>query len=387
MKQVINEKHSPPKLLYIENIRIILTILVIIVHVACTYGGPGGWSYIERGAGIGTILPLTIINATSQSFFMGMFFFIAAYFTHLSFQKKGFLKFTKERLIRLGIPLLITIFFVSVLTSYLAWPARYPKYADFSFHDIWSTGKAFGVGVMWFVVALFYFTILYIIAYYLIPALRTKSKKKLPAIRSFYILLTAILVGIVTFLVRMNYPLFKGTGSEWMPFNLGHFPQYIFLFILGVIAARYNSDFFISFKRAKRWAWLVLALMLVAFPIIFFLGEAHTNGIKAFTGRGTWQSLAFAIWEQLIGFAIMVSLLGILKAKWNKQCIIARNLSKSAYAVYVLHPPVLVGISVLFINWKADLLLKFLAITPLAIIGSFGIALLVKHAPLLKRIF
>ena len=55
-----------PKILYIENLRIVLSVLVVIVHVACTYGGPGGWSYMERGAGIATVLPLTLLNATSQ---------------------------------------------------------------------------------------------------------------------------------------------------------------------------------------------------------------------------------------------------------------------------------------------------------------------------------
>ena len=181
------------------------------------------------------------------------------------------------------------------------------------------------------------------------------------------------MVGLITFAVRVRYPLFKGTGSELIPFNLGHFPQYIFLFVLGILAAGCNSDFFISFKQAKRWALLVSALMLIVFPLIFFLGKAHTNGIIAFTGRGTWQSLAFAVWEQVIGFSIMVSLLGIFKAKWNTQHNMVKNLSQSAYAVYVLHPPVLVGISVLFINWKTDLIIKFLAITPLAVTKSLKI--------------
>lgn len=381
------ENTTTPRLLYIENLRIILSALVVIVHVACTYGGPGGWAYTEKGAGIGTILPLTIINATSQSFFMGMFFFISAYFTHLSFQKKGLLKFTKERIIRLGIPLVLTFFFLNVFTAYIAWPAKYPTYADFSFMELWSSGRAFGFGVMWFVLALSYFTFLYLIAYLLIPALKNKQKKKLPTIKWYYILITSILIGVATFLVRIKYPLFKGNGISWMPFDLGHFAQYIFLFVFGIIAARYNSDLFVSFKHAKKWAWFVLFLMFVAFPTLFLIGDAHLNGIKHFAGRGTWHSLAYAIWEQLIGFSIMVALLGILKIKWNKQSKIAKSLSGSAYALYVLHPPVLVGISVLFINWETVLLVKFLALTPLAIVASFGIAILVKQIPVLKRIF
>ncbi|MDB4584912.1 acyltransferase family protein, partial [Draconibacterium sp.] len=347
----------------------------------------GGWTYMEKGADLVTILPLTVLNAVSQSFFMGMFFFIGAYFTHLSFQKKGLLKFSRERLIRLGIPLVLTFFFISVLTTYIALPAKNPRYANISFPELWNGGRAFGFGVMWFVLALCYFTFLYLIAYWLIPALRKKERKPLPKIKTHYVLISSILVGLATFLVRIKYPLFKGNGISWLPFDLGHFPQYIFLFIFGVVAARYNSDSFVTFKQAKRWACIVAALTFIVFPFMFFIGKAHINGIQSFAGRGTWHSLAYALWEQIIGFSIMIALMGILKAKWNYQSRFAQKLSNSAYGVYALHPPVLVGISVLFINWKTILLVKFLVLTPLAVAGSFGIALLVKQMPLLRKIF
>lgn len=342
---------------------------------------------MERGAGLVTILPLTILNATSQSFFMGMFFFFGAYFTHISFQKKGLLKFSKERLIRLGIPLVLTFFFVSVLTSYIAWPAKYPKYADYSFVELWSSGKAFGFGVMWFVLALSYFTFLYLLAYLLIPALRNKELKLTPKIKTHHIFISAFLVGLATFLIRIKYPLFHGNGISWMPFDLGHFAQYIFLFIFGIIAARYDSDSFVSYKQAKNWIWFVVVMIIVIFPLLFFIGEAHINGIKPYAGRGTWHSLAYSVWEQLTGISIMVGLIGVFKTKWNSQSRFTKQLSASAYAVYVLHPPVLVGISILFIEWKTMLLLKFLALTPIALILSFAVALLVKKIPILKRIF
>lgn len=381
------QKSSAPRLLYIENLRIILSLLVIIVHMACTYGGPGGWSYIEKGAGLGTVLPLTVLNATSQSFFMGMFFFIGAYFTHLSFQRKGFAKFTKERLLRLGIPLAFTYFFLSVFTTYIVLPVKHPEYANLSFVELWQSGKAFGFGVMWFVLALSYFTLLYLIAYSIFPGLRRKEQKPMPKFKSHYILISAVIVGFATYLIRIKYPLFTGNGISWLPFDLGHFAQYIFLFVFGIIAARYNSDNFIGYEQAKRWMWLAIVLVVAVFPLLFFIGNAHINGVKPYAGRGTWHSLAYALWEQITGFSIMVALWGILRQKWNKQCKLARQLSGSAYATYVIHPPVLVAISVLFVNWKTILLLKFLALTPLAVIASFGVAMLIKKIPVLKKIF
>jgi len=373
------------KLLYIENLRILLSALVVIVHVACSYGGPGGWSYMEKGAGLATILPLTVLNATSQSFFMGMFFFISAYFTHRSFQKKGLLHFVKDRFIRLGIPLLLTYYFINVICDLIVWPVKHPQNTDITFGELWKSGHAFGVGVMWFVLALIYFTVFYLAARLVFPKLRTKEKKPLPKIKSHYILISAAILGIVTFLVRIIYPLFQGYHS--LPFVLGHFPQYIFLFVLGIIAAKYDSDYFVSYSQAKNWMWFSLVLILIVFPLIFFIGKVNETGFEPFMGRLTLQSLIYSVWEQVTGISVIVSLFGIFKTKYDTQNNFTKKLSESAYAVYVLHPPVLIGISVLFMNWKVMLLLKFLALTPLALIFSFGVSIMVKQIPLLKRIF
>lgn len=384
------EQHNTPRLLYIENLRILLSALVVIVHVACTYGGPGGWNYTEKGAGLDTILPLTILNATSQSFFMGMFFFIGAYFTHKSFQKKGLLRFLQERIIRLGIPLAITYFFITTVSTYIVWPVKFPKHAAMSFMELWLSGRAFGYGVMWFVVALSYFTFLYLIARIIFPSLRSKETKPLPKVKWHTILVSAILIGIATYIVRIRFPLFKGHLLSFpldLPFDFGHFPQYIFLFILGVIAAKYDSDYFVSFKHAKNWMWFVLIMVVLIFPLMFFVGQVHINGVSPFAGLGTWHSLAYSIWEQVTGIAIMVGLLGISKVKWNTQSKFASKLSGGAFAVYVLHPPILVGISILFIDWEVMLLVKFLVLTPIAMIASFAVALLVKQIPVLRKIF
>lgn len=380
----IQADHKKTKILYIENLRIVLSILVVVVHMACSYGGPGGWAYEERGAGLGSILPLTILNATSQSFFMGMFFLFGAYFTHLSFQKKGFVNFVKDRFIRLGIPLLLTLYFISPLTNYIVWPIRHPEGGDMSFVEIWSSGRAFGVGVMWFAEALIYFSILYMLARLLLPWLRRKEKLNLPKITSQHIFISAVLLGIVTFLARLIYPLFTHNPTN---FTLGHFPQYIFLFALGVIAARYNSDHLVSYKQAKKWMWFSIAMVVIVFPLMFFIGGAQGGNIKPYFGGLTLHSLAFSLWEQVTGIAIMVTLIGLLKVKWNKQSKFSGSLSGAAYAVYVFHPPIIVWISIQFANWEAMHLVKFLVITPIALLATYVISVAIKQLPVFKKIF
>ena len=79
--------------------------------------------------------------------------------------------------------------------------------------------------------------------------------------------------------------------------------------------------------------------------------------------------------------------MGLTRTKWNTQSKFATQLSNSAYAVYLIHPPVLVFISITFMNWKAMHLVKFLALAPLAVAASFALAILIKQVPFLKRIF
>lgn len=59
---------------YLDQIKIVLTVLVILHHAFITYGAPGGWYYkqpIENNA-LASML-LTMFVATNQSFFMGFF--------------------------------------------------------------------------------------------------------------------------------------------------------------------------------------------------------------------------------------------------------------------------------------------------------------------------
>jgi hypothetical protein len=63
---------------FIDRLRVVLTVLVILHHTAITYGGSGGWFYREVHDGsTPTSLLLTVFCAVNQSFFMGMLFLLA----------------------------------------------------------------------------------------------------------------------------------------------------------------------------------------------------------------------------------------------------------------------------------------------------------------------
>jgi peptidoglycan/LPS O-acetylase OafA/YrhL len=93
----------------------------------------------------------------------------------------------------------------------------------------------------------------------------------------------------------------------------------------------------------------------------------------------------FSTWEQFTGFAIMISLIGITKVKWNVRRKVEKTLADLAYTVYILHPPIIVAICLIFTNWDLFPPLKFLILSPVAIISCFAIAWLFRAIPGIKR--
>ena len=105
-----------------------------------------------------------------------------------------------------------------------------------------------------------------------------------------------------------------------------------------------------------------------------------------FTSGLHWQQLLYAIWEQLLGFSIIVALLAYGKKLWNKSSPLLGKLSRNAFAVYIFHPLVLIAFALSFRNWDVDPALKFLVVAPLAVAGSFLLASVITLIPGVRRI-
>jgi glucan biosynthesis protein C len=90
------------RLLFVDNIRVFLTILVILHHLMITYAGTGSWYYNEGRQDVITKFVGSWFCSVNQAYFMGLFLLISAYFVPGSYDRKGAGRFLKDRLIRLG---------------------------------------------------------------------------------------------------------------------------------------------------------------------------------------------------------------------------------------------------------------------------------------------
>lgn len=369
------------RLLYIDNLRIFLIALVILHHLLITYGGPGGWYYKEVKIDGPEILLYAMFLASNQSFFMAMFFLISAFFMVPSFKRKGAAIFVKDRLIRLGIPTAIFYFFLNPLTNFTIRKMR--NGIDLNFFQYWWETKAFGFGPMWFVEALLLFTLIYVAFQYLTKKSTTKHKQ-IPLPGTLKIVLLAIALGFITFIVRIWLPV--GWVLDPLGFQFPHFVQYIALFIIG-IAAFHNKWFDqLTFRNGIRWFWFAQLNIFIVFPFLFMVGGALEHGEGVFIGGFTWQSLSYAIWEQLNGFALIIGLSAIFKKRLNKQGKIAQSLSASAYTAYIIHTPLLVYITLDLSGYHLHPIVKFLAIAPIALFIIFTLSDLIRRLPLIGKI-
>lgn len=370
---------SSNKLVYIDNIKVLLTILVVLHHTFIAYSSSEGWYYNEPSSFLGARAVMTMFVSINQSFFMGYFFLLAAYFTGSSYSRKGASKFIKDRLTRLGIPIVFYSFiltpFMCYLVYYFAKKHHITYFEYLSGYDSW-----IDVGVTWFVAALLLFTIIYVVAKKIFNN-NFRETLAIPNLRT--IVLFALALGIVSFLVRIIFPV--GWILKPFDFQLGHFPQYIALFVIGLLASKNNWFDQLSEKtgrQLKRSFWLCLLF----FPVFFIVKFKLNIPSSWFTGGFHWQALLYAVWEQFIGISIITALLIKGKRNWNISSKLLNKASRCSFAVYIFHPLVIVVFTLAVRNWPIDPAIKLLAVGPLIVLSSFVLGLLILLIPGIKKI-
>jgi peptidoglycan/LPS O-acetylase OafA/YrhL len=354
----------------IDHLRIVLTALVILHHTAIVYGGAGGW-YWRQEADASNML-LLVFNAVNQSYFMGSFFLLAGYYTPLSFERKGVWRFLADRFLRLGLPLLVYFFVLSPMTIALARMSEG--------HPFWSgwwlmmRRGNFEPGPLWFAEALLIFAL----AYAVWRTSRPSSPAEVSRVpRPARLAWVAGTLGLASFLIRLAVP----TGKSILWLQLGFFPPYVFLFVAGCLAARHRVLERVTFAEVKPWA-IVSALMLVLLLIVL----ATRRGHGAFNGGWNWNAAFYAWWDPFIAWGIIFGLLWSFRTYGAAESSLTAWLARRAYGAYIVHPPVVVALSLFAREWAVAPLVKFAAVGLAACLGSFVAAAGVLLIPGTRRI-
>ena len=341
----------------IDHIRIVLTAIVILHHVAIVYGGSGGWYWREQPNASNEAL--LMFNAIDQAYFMGFFFLLAGYYTPSSFERKGASRFMGERFLRLGVPLIVYFFVLAPFTVALARTSE-----GFSFWPGWlemTRRGVFGPGPLWFAEALLLFAGGYAIWRKLRPEPGTATD--LPGFSA--LALTAVALGGASFLVRLVIPV----GKEFAWMQLGYFPCYIYFFSAGCATSRSHLLEKITFRQARPWMVVsLLAILTLPAAMLLHLGQGN------FEGGISSRAFYYALWDPLVAWGIILGMLWVTRAHWSHATPLTTWLARNAYGAYIVHPPVVVGASLVAASWMLNPLAKFVVVGTVACVGSFLVA-------------
>jgi len=161
------QSKATSRLLFVDNMRVFLTILVLLHHLMIIYAGTGGFYYKEGRQDFITSALGGWFCQVNQAYFMGLFLLISAYFVPGSYDRKGGGRFLKDRLIRLGIPLAVYSWIIDPLFVYvglaLSEGLSMPLWRFFPAEYFREHGPLIGAGPLWFIETLLIFSLVYVL--------------------------------------------------------------------------------------------------------------------------------------------------------------------------------------------------------------------------------
>lgn len=372
------------RLFFVDNIRVFLTILVLLHHLMITYAGTGGWYYKEGEPDMITFGIGGWFNSVNQAYFMGLFLLISAYFVPGSYDRKGASRFLKDRLIRLGIPLALFSWVIDPLLVYMLHlqEIRMPFWRFFP-REYFKNNPLIGAGPLWFVEVLLIFSLAYMLWRFL-----SRSRSANPLAETLFpgnsaIALFALLLGAAGFLVRLAFVI---DAYNFKPLNLqfSFFAQYIALFFVGLIAYRRNWLLSLPDKTGRFWLRTAIVLVLLWWPLILVSGVV--TGDVSFKGGWHWQALSYALWESFLCISMSIGLIYLFRRYLNRQGTVAGFLAPNAYTAYLIHAPVITILAFAARDVSLYPLLKWAVVALVAVPLCFGLSGLIRKLPYTDRV-
>lgn len=374
------------RLLYIDNIRVLLTILVILFHLMITYAGTGSWYYTEGREDFVTGALGAWFLAVNQAYFMGLFLLVSAYFVPGSYDRKRAGHFLADRLIRLGIPLALYSWIIRPLLAYLD-PVRYPDgrppFWSFITASYFRDEAVLGAGPLWFIETLLIFSLVYVLWRRVTGTRAAEPEREARFPGNGAIALFALLVGLVAFLIRIWLPM----GWNFVPLNLQfpYFAQYIALFVVGMVAYRRGWLRELPATTGRLWLGIAGFLILAFWPLII-AGGALEQDLTALRGGVHWQALAYAMWESLLSVSMSIGLIFLFRRYGDHQGSLARFFSRNAYAAYLVHEVVIVVLAYAGRDLTIYPLFKWGLMSLIAVPLCFALGDLIRKLPYASRV-
>lgn len=274
--------------------------------------------------------------------FMALLFVIAGFSTFNALQKRKLGEYTRERVLRLLVPLLFGLVLIVPVQGYFAslqhegFTGNYFQFLSgyfTDFHDISGYTGGFTPAHLWFILYLF------IISMCLLPLLlRLRTPKEGRSLNPWLLLLAFV-------------PM---TAAEALPDIGGKNPFFFaLLFMFGFLIAR--SGVIMEWISRMRLATLAAAFVLTSVYLVLVNSLGWPAGINLLSG-------SFALLRNLCIWLIIIALMGLADTYLNKPAPVLSYLNRASYPVYILHQSVMMVIAYHVVATGLSPAMKFLAI-------------------------
>eukprot|EP00816_Leptocylindrus_hargravesii_P004720 CAMPEP_0196825484 /NCGR_PEP_ID=MMETSP1362-20130617/93083_1 /TAXON_ID=163516 /ORGANISM="Leptocylindrus danicus, Strain CCMP1856" /LENGTH=506 /DNA_ID=CAMNT_0042205921 /DNA_START=1 /DNA_END=1521 /DNA_ORIENTATION=+ len=336
------EKVSRRRYHFLDNLKTFLTALVVTFHVFMVFLDKRDedllWPLIiGRGRSGGTLDALIFAFCIiCQAFFMSTFFIISGFFAASGYEAKGREAFVRQKIKRLLVPAAVCSYILNPMAENIALVAKGVSMRYLP-HPL----------MVWFLYWLFIFCLVYS-TFADRPKANSedssniKPKDDIPSTRT-RMLYGLSFFGIATLFVVL---FFGGRPFYGLPTGLVAVHAYILMFSLG--AKAYRNQWFDGKSITYRLdipVSLIYAFVLIEVICVGYLSTFATrpvvfpNAVFLFAFCGVYNA------------DMNMALLAFFQIHMNKTTSLLKSLSKAAYAVFLIHPFVIVLLTSLYIRF------------------------------------
>lgn len=384
---------SARRLYFMDNLRVVLTVLIVLQHASFAYAA-GQWWYYTDPAQEPLLSAFFVIN---RSFRMSLFFLIAGYFMPYVFDRKGAERYLKDRFRRLGLPIVIFVLFVfpPLMYAYYLNFRNYPymDFASYYWHIYWGFGWHHGpdwtgpnwpdrqLGHLWFVEMLLIYAVAYAVWRWLRERLALPAPRRLPQPGLFLLLPVLIGVAAASYWVRLSDPIYRWHGYVGMiQLQPADLPRDLACFVLGVLA--YRNDWLLGLPTRIGYRWLALGIGGAAVFVVCDLA-----GYSFFSPGGRdLNAKIYPVWETLTCFGLCLGLPTLFRQHFDYQTAFLRRLSIASYGVYLVHLPMVVALQYALAHAALPAGAKFLLVALIAVPAAFLFTFALRLWPAARRV-
>ena len=110
------------------------------------------------------------------------------------------------------------------------------------------------------------------------------------------------------------------------------------------------------------------------------------NKAQNFSFQGKLPAAVYAFWEPLVAWGLILALISAFQRRFVRLDGFWNPLTRRAYAIFIIHPPVLVGLALVWRNIEAPHLVKFAVTGITACLVCYLIAGMLLRVPGVRRI-